>query len=50
MEEYNVTTMIPLSREIAKFLDLLKFREEDSVVTIKDIKPVLKAPYKVLTD
>ena len=42
--------MIPLSREIAKFLDLLKFRQEDSVVNLKDIKVVLKAPYEVLTD
>ena len=50
LEEYNVTTMIPLSREIAKFLDLLKFRQEDSVVSLKDVKVVLKAPYEVLTD
>jgi len=42
--------MIPLSRETTKFLDILKFQEEDSVVTIKDIKAVLKAPYKILTD
>ena len=42
--------MIPLSREIAKFIDFLNFREEDSVVSLKDIKAVLKAPYKVLTD
>ena len=42
--------MIPLSRETTKFLDFLKFWEEDSVVIIKDIKAVLKAPYKVLTD
>ena len=42
--------MVPLSRETVKFQDFLKFREEDSVVTIKDIKAVLKAPYKVLTD
>ena len=42
--------MMPLSRETAKFLDFFKFREKDSVVTIKDIKAVLKAPYKVLTD
>ena len=45
-----VIIMISLSREIAKFLGLLKFRQEDSVVSIKDIKEVLKAPYKVLTD
>ena len=45
-----VTTMIPLSREIAKFLDLLKFQQEDSVVSLKDVKVVLKAPYEVLTD
>ena len=42
--------MIPLSRETTKFLDFLKFREEDSVITIKDIKAALKAPYKVLID
>ena len=48
--EYNVTTMIPLNREIAKFLDLLKFRQKDSVVSLKDVKVVLKAPYEVLTD
>ena len=41
--EYNVTTMIPLNREIAKFLDLLKFRQKDSVVSLKDVKVVLKA-------
>ena len=35
--------MIPLSREIAKFLDLLKFRQEDSVVSLKVVKVVLKA-------
>ena len=45
-----VTITIPLSRETAKFLNFLKFREEDSVVTIKDIKTVSQAPYKVLTD
>ena len=39
--------MIPLSREIAKFLDLLKFRHEDSVVSLKDVKVVLKAPYEI---
>ena len=39
--------MIPLSREVAKFLDLLKFRHEDSVVSLKDVKEVLKVPYKV---
>ena len=44
-----VTTMIPLNREIAKFLDLLKFRQEDSVVSLKDINAVLKASYEVLT-
>ena len=42
--------MISLSRETTKFLDFLKFQEEDNVVTIKDIKVVLKAPYEVLTD
>ena len=42
--------MIPLSRETTKFLDFFKFREEDNVVTIKDMEAVLKAPYKVLTD
>ena len=42
--------MIPLSREIAKFLDLLKFQQEDSVVSVKDVKVVLKAPYEVLAD
>ena len=42
--------MIPLSREIAKFLNFLKFWEEDSVVSLKDVKVVLKAPYEVLTD
>ena len=42
--------MIPLSRETAKFLNFLKFQEKDSIVTIKDIKAVLKTPYKVLTD
>ena len=50
LEEYNVTTMIPLSREKAKFLDLLKFPQEDNVVSLKDVKMVLKAPYEVLTD
>ena len=45
-----VTTMIPLSREIAKFLELLKFRQEYSVVSLKDVEVVLKAPYEVLTD
>ena len=50
LEEYNVTTMIPLSREIAKFLYLLKFRQEDSVISLKDVKVVLKAPYELLTD
>ena len=45
-----VTTMIPLSREIAKFLDLLKFQQENSVVSLKDVKVVLKAPYEILTD
>ena len=39
-----------LSRKTVKFLDFLKFREEDSVVTIKDIKAVLKASYNLLTD
>ena len=42
--------MISLSRVIAKFLDLLKFRQEDSVVSLKDVEVVLKAPYEVLTD
>ena len=41
--------MIPLSRKIAKFLDLLKFRQEDSVVSLKDVNVVLQAPYEVLT-
>ena len=41
---------VPLSRETSKFLDFLKFREEDSVVSLKDIKAVLKASYEVLTD
>ena len=45
-----VTTMIPLSREIAKFLDFLKFQQEDSVVSLKDVKVVLKASYEVITD
>ena len=44
-----VTTMIPLSREIAKFLDFLKFRQKNSVVSLKDAKVVLKAPYEILT-
>ena len=35
--------MTPLSREIAKFLYLLKFRQEVSVVSLKDVKVVLKA-------
>ena len=42
--------LIPLSREIAKLLDLLKFRLENSVASLKDVKVVLKAPYEVLTD
>ena len=42
--------MIPLSREIAKFFDLLKFRQEDSVVSLKDVKMMLKASYEILTD
>ena len=42
--------MISLSREIAKFLDLLKFQQEDSIVGLKDVKVVLKAQYEVLTD
>ena len=50
LKEYNGHNNIPLSREIAKFLDLLKFRHEDSVVNLKDVKVVLKAPYEVLTD
>ena len=50
MRSTTVTTIIPLSREIAKFLDLLKFLQKDSVVTLKDVKVVLKVPYEVLTD
>ena len=50
LEKYNVTTMIPLSREIAKFLDFLKFRQENGIVSLKDVKAVLKAPYEILTD
>ena len=45
-----VATMIPLRREIAKFLDLLKFQQENSVVSLKDVKVVLKAPYEILTN
>ena len=45
-----VTIMIPLSRVIAKFMDLLKFQQEDSVVGLKDVKVVLKATYEILTD
>ena len=50
LEEYNGYNNDTLSREIAKFLDLLKFRQEDSVVSLEDIKVVLKVSYKVLTD
>ena len=50
MEEYNGYNNDILSRKIAKFLDLLKFRQEDSVVSLKDVKVVLKAPYESLTD
>ena len=42
--------MIALSKEIAKFLDFFKFWEEDSVVIIKDIKAVIKAPYNDFID
>ena len=45
-----VTTMIPLNREITKLLDFLKFRQENSVVSLKDVNVVLKAPYEILTD
>ena len=50
LEEYNCHNNDTLSREITKFLDLLKFRQEDSVVSLKDVKVVLKATYEVLTD
>ena len=49
LEEYNGHNNDTLRRERAKFLDLLKFRQEDSVVSLKDVKVVLKAPYEVLT-
>ena len=50
LEEYNCHNDDTLSREIAKFLDPLKFRQKDSVVSLQDVKVVIKAPYEVLTD
>ena len=49
LEEYNDhDNDTPKQRN--RFLNLLKFRHKDSVVSLKDVKVVLKAPYEVLTD
>ena len=50
LEEYNGHNNDTPKQKIAKFLNLLKFRQKDSVVSLKDVKVVFKASYEVLTD